>query len=132
VRDRSNRNKIRRVGLTLALLAVLVSPSLGASPVQVSSSLPEGGPDGQSQAWLLPVKAPGPFGAPATLSEPLPACPDALRAQTSPGAHGDVTSLDPPSSAARSVAPARRATLAQRGSVLNRITLSPHAPPIAA
>ena len=129
---RLNHHKMRGVGLLLAILAVLVGPSLGASPVPASSNLPEGGPDGQSQAWLLPVKAPGPFGTPATLSEPLPAVSDALRAQTSPRAHGDVTSLDPPSSAARSVAPSRRATLAQRGSVLNRITLSPHAPPIAA
>jgi hypothetical protein len=116
----------------LAVLAVLAGPGLGASPVPAAANLPGGGPAGPSQAWLLPVKAPGPFGTPAILSGPLPAYTDALRAQSSPRVHGDPTSLDPPSSALRSVAHARRATLTQRGSVLNRITLSPHAPPIAA
>ena len=123
---------MRRVGLILAALGVLLGFGVALPPAGLSGAVPNGGPDVPSQAWLLPASAQGPMGMPVMLREPLPIVPDGLQADAPASTPRDSATLDPPTPHSRPMAAARIAALAWKGSVLNRVRLSPHAPPVPA
>ena len=126
---RTNFLFMRRLGLFLAALGVLVGFGGPRSPVDSWAAESDGVGADPSQVLLLPAGLPGPDPGPVLLSQGSPEVPDGLTVLSPRDTPVSLISLSVPPPDASPTGSARRAAVAWKASVLNRIRLEAHAPP---
>lgn len=128
---RSNPLFMRRLGLFLALLGILLGAGLPWPLSESWAALTGDSAADPSQVRLLPAKSPAPSHGPILLTKGGPAIPDALPVLAPQDTPCSLASLAFPFPDATPTGAARSATVAQKASVLNRLDLQAHAPPAA-
>ena len=131
MRRRLNPLFMRRLGLFLIALGVLIGFGGPWPLAEPWASMPAGAASDPSQVRLLPAGSSGPARGPILLGRDAPAVPDAL---TVLSPHDPPVSLVSPSAPPPDATPtgsARQASVVWKASVLHRIHLEAHAPPMA-